>query len=151
MRVSTIITLPLLLALAGCSSVSGQYPRSASIVPDAAVRLTPEKVIALEKLAALGAAAALVHVVYDPLAPNWEIQEAEAAEDVYLVALKAKRYRIGGDGEAMQVLRRRALHLQHMQGALGYRILDFSEGIESGTPVAQRIAEATIRLVRTAN
>lgn len=138
------------LLLAGCSSIQGTYPRTGAIVPDAAVQLTPGKALALEKLVAIGAGAYAIHVVYDPLAPNWSIEEGEAGEDLFHVALKAKRYRVGGDGEAMNVVRRRALQLQRERGALGYRILDFSEGIDSGTPIAQRYAEASIQLVRSA-
>jgi hypothetical protein len=48
----------------------------------------------------------------------------------------------------MLVLKRRALQLQHQHGYAGYRILDYSEGIESGTPVAQRYSHGIVQLVR---
>jgi hypothetical protein len=95
---------------------------------------------------ALGAAALLV--VYDPLAPNWRLEERALGGEVYHFSLRAKSFRTGGDGEAMQVFKRRALQLQHEMGFSGYRILDYSEGIESSTPLSSRYAEGTVQLVR---
>lgn len=91
--------------------------------------------------------AALLYVVYDPLAPNWSIKERPLNADTYHVFLRAKSYRTGGDGEAIQILKRRALQLQYEKGYAGYRILDYSEGIESSTPLTHRISEGTIQLV----
>ncbi|MBK7355540.1 hypothetical protein [Propionivibrio sp.] len=87
-------------------------------------------------------------MIYDPLAPNWSIEEQMLNEDTYYLSLKAKSFRTGGDGEAMQVLKRRALQLQRERGYAGYRILDYSEGIESSTPLTHRVSEGTIQLVR---
>ena len=89
-----------------------------------------------------------IYLVYDPLAPNWSIEEQMLNEDTYYLSLKAKSFRTGGDGEAMQVLKRRALQLQRERGYAGYRILDYSEGIESSTPLTHRVSEGTIQLVR---
>ena len=47
----------------------------------------------------------------------------------------------GGDGEAMQVVKRRALELQRENGFSAYKILAYSEGVESSTPLTQRVAE----------
>lgn len=93
---------------------------------------------------------ALLYIIYDPLAPNWSIEERALNEDTYYLALKAKSFRVGGDGEAMQILKRRALHLQRAKGYSAYRILDYSESIESGTPFTHRFSEGTIQLVRAA-
>jgi hypothetical protein len=46
------------------------------------------------------------------------------------------------------ILKRRALKLQRENGFTGYRILDYSEGIESSTPFSHRVSEGTIQLVR---
>ncbi|MBI4740600.1 MAG: hypothetical protein HY777_03380 [Betaproteobacteria bacterium] len=94
----------------------------------------------------LGAAALLL--IYEPLSPNWSIEERPLGDETYHLSLRAKRFRTGGDGEALQNFKRRALQLQHDGGFSGYRILSYSEGIDSGTPFAQRYSEGTIQLVR---
>lgn len=93
--------------------------------------------------------AALFYIIYDPLAPNWRIQERVLNEDTYYLSLRAKSFRTGGDGEAIRVFKRRALMLQREKGYADYRILDYTEGIESSTPLTHRVSEGTIRLVRT--
>lgn len=90
----------------------------------------------------------LLYFIYQPFAPNWTVEEAKLNEDTYYVRLQAKRFRTGGDGEAVMVMKRRAAQLQHERGYAGYRIIDFSEGIESSTPIAQRYSEGIFRLVR---
>ena len=94
--------------------------------------------------------AALFYVIYDPLAPNWTIQERKLNEETYNLSLKAKSYRVGGDGEAMRIIKRRAFFLQQEKGYSSYRILDYSEGVESSTPWTHRVSEDTIQLVRAA-
>lgn len=90
---------------------------------------------------------ALLYVIYDPLAPNWTIKERALTGDTYFLSLRAKSFRTGGDGEAIQIVKRRALQLQREKGYAGYRILDYSEGIESTTPLTHRVSEGTIQLV----
>jgi hypothetical protein len=90
----------------------------------------------------------LLHIIYDPFAPNWSIEEQRLNTDTYYLSLRAKSFRTGGDGEAIQILKRRALQLQRVNGFAGYRILNYSEGIESSTPFSHRISEGTIQLVR---
>jgi len=90
---------------------------------------------------------ALLYIIYDPLAPNWTIKERALTGDTYYLSLRAKSFRTGGDGEAIQIVKRRALQLQRERGYAGYRILDYSEGIESSTPLTHRVSEGTIQLV----
>jgi hypothetical protein len=104
--------------------------------------------LALDVTAAGILGAAALTVIYDPLAPNWRLEERALGGEAYHFSLRAKSFRTGGDGEAMQVFKRRALQLQHEMGFSGYRILDYSEGIESSTPLSSRYAEGTIQLVR---
>lgn len=92
--------------------------------------------------------AALFYVIYDPLAPNWRIEERRLDATTFQLALRAKNFRTGGDGEAIQVLKRRALKLQREQGYAAYRILEYSEGIESATPFSYRVSAGTIELVQ---
>lgn len=94
-------------------------------------------------------AAVSVLLIYDPLAPNWSIEEKRLTDDTYYLALRAKSFRSGGDGEAIQIIKRRAVQLQREQGYAGYRLLDYSEGIESSTPLTHRVSEGTVQLVKT--
>ena len=102
----------------------------------------------MEALAAGAAAIGLIYVIYDPLAPNWKVEEQALTADTYYLSMRAKSFRTGGDGEAAMILKRRALKLQREHGFTGYKILDYSEGIESSTPFPQRFSEGTIQLVR---
>ncbi len=95
----------------------------------------------------LGAAAA-IYLIYDPLAPNWEIEETRLPDDSYRLSMKMKRFHTGGSGEAIQVLKRRARQLQEEQGHVGYEIAGYSEGIDSQTLMTRRVAEGTIRFVK---
>lgn len=91
---------------------------------------------------------ALLYIIYDPLAPNWTIKEKALSADSYYISLRAKSFRTGGDGEAIQILKRRAMQLKRARGFEDYRIVDYSEGVESSTPFTHRYSEGTIQLVR---
>jgi hypothetical protein len=93
-------------------------------------------------------AAAGVLLVYDPLAPNWDIEESRLSEDTYHYSLKMKRYHTGGAGESMQILKRRIVQKQLELGYGAYQLLDYSEGIDSQTLAARRYAEGTVKLVQ---
>ena len=95
----------------------------------------------------LGAAAA-IYLIYDPLAPNWEIEEMPLPDGSYRLSMKMKRFHTGGSGEAIQVLKRRARQLQEEQGHVSYEIAAYSEGIDSQTLMTRRVAEGTIRFVK---
>ena len=110
--------------------------------------VSPSAADTSESVLSAVAAAVSVLVVYDPLAPNWSIEEKPLTDDTYYLALRAKSFRVGGDGEAIQIIKRRALQLQREKGYAGYRILDYSEGIESSTPLTHRVSEGTVQLVR---
>ena len=84
---------------------------------------------------------------FNPLASNWAIVETPIGNDSYRLSLRARYFRNGGDGESIQVIRRRALQLQQERGASGYQLLDYVEGVESSTPFNFRVSAGTIRLV----
>lgn len=136
-----------LALLSGCSSISGSYPRAAPLLPDASVRLSAGTTLTVEEVVGIGIAGALIYVVYDPLAPNWRIEEQAIDSERYQLALRAKSFRIGGDGEAAQIFRRRAQQLQREKGYAAYRIVDYVEGVDSGTPFTHRTAQGLIQLV----
>jgi hypothetical protein len=134
------------LALAGaggCSGVSGISGASVLIPPDQ-IAVSKSLVLPMESIAA----GALLFVIIDPLAPNWEIGQSKIDADRYRIALKKKRFTTGGDGEALQVFRRRAAEIAREQGAGDYRLVEYTEGIESNVLIAQRVAQGVIEIVR---
>jgi hypothetical protein len=78
------------------------------------------------------------YVAY-PLAPNWSVHETALAEDRVRVELKLNRLHLGGDGQALQVLRTRADEIAREGGFSSYRIARYEEGIDSGW-ISQRTA-----------
>jgi len=91
--------------------------------------------------------AAMLYLIFDPLAPNWTINEKQLNENTYHLSMRAKSFRVGGDGETMQILRRRAQQLQHEKAYADFRILSYSQRIESSTPFTRRVSEGTFQLV----
>lgn len=168
-----------LLALTGCATTDGPNylgtvssvdAETAQLRSQPSVNLTPSIEISAETLGVAGAIhvlghpvnslglpgkifspqnAALLYLLYDPLAPNWSIRERAVNAETYHLALRAKSFRTGGDGEAVQILKRRARQLQLEKGFGGYLILDYSEGVESSTPLTHRVSEGTIKLVKS--
>ena len=112
------------LLMTGCGSVDVQPPpRAASSPPDSRFAQSPDPTVSVEPgkavamvgavgyaasaytgpAANLGLAAAgaiIAYVVYDPLAPNWTIEERMIGSDTYLLSMRAKSFRTGGDGES---------------------------------------------------
>lgn len=131
-------------SLAGCASQGGS---SAPLIPDKTLNLTSSLKLPLASVASGALALAAINVIYDPLAPNWEIEQMRLDEDTFRLSLRMKRYHTGGAGESMQVVKRRAQQLQSQLGFGGYQIMEYSEGIDSETLGARRVAESTIKLV----
>lgn len=146
-RTAALWGLALLVASCG-STQTKTLPSSGSLLPNATVQVGPTIAYTVEQIAVAGVAGALLYVVYDPLAPNWRIEETRLNDDTYSFSLRAKSFRVGGDGEAIQVVKRRAAQLQRERGYAGYRLLDYSEGIESSTPLTYRVSEGTLQLVK---
>ncbi|PKO46852.1 MAG: hypothetical protein CVU31_09175 [Betaproteobacteria bacterium HGW-Betaproteobacteria-4] len=128
------------VCLAGC----GTSP----LIPNETIQLTAKTGISLSSLATVAVVGAAIYLVYDPLAPNWEIEESRLSPDIYRFSMKMKRYHTGGAGESVQILKRRASQLQYENGFASYQILEYTEGIDSQTIGARRMAEGTIRLVQ---
>ncbi len=140
------------LLLAGCArwdSVGGSYPHKSSLLPNAQIKLSETISYSLEKIVLTGAGAWILYNIYDPLAPNWEVVEAKVADNVYVLDLKMKRFHTGGSGEAMMVIKRRAEQLRRENGFASYRVVDYVEGIESSTPIAQRYAQGLVQMARS--
>ena len=133
------------VAITGCSSTGSA---ASPLIPAKSIQLTTTTSVSLSTLATAAVVVAAIYFVYDPLAPNWEIEESRLNDDTYRFSLKMKRYHTGGAGESIQILKRRASKIQYEQGFSGYQILEYTEGIESQTIGARRMAEGTIKLVQ---
>lgn len=142
---ATALLIGVALALSGCSSTGST---ASPLIPSKAIQLTAKTSVSLSTLATAAVIAAAVYVVYDPLAPNWEIEESRLNDNTYRMSLKMKRYHTGGAGESIQILKRRASQLQYEQGFGSYQILEYTEGIDSQTIGARRMAEGVIKLVQ---
>jgi hypothetical protein len=127
----------------GCSGIDGTSSRDV-LIPNETLNLSRSVSIPFESLAA----GALLYVIVDPLAPNWHIEESKLADGRYAIALKKKRFTTGGDGEAAQVFYRRAAQIVREEGGVRYRVIEFSEGVESSVPIAQRVAQGVVEVVR---
>jgi len=148
MKICKILLLCLfsLAGVAGCSSTGNST--ASPLIPDKALKLTAQTSISLSNLATGALIVGAIQLIYDPLAPNWEIEEARVSESIYRFSLKMKRYHTGGAGESIQILKRRARELQVAQGYAAYQLMEYTEGIDSQTIGARRVAEGTIRLVQ---
>lgn len=149
-RLRMITGVSALVLLAGCGVldkklVEGGIPRGGSLIPDAAVRISPEYTTSLSSLTNTAAAAIVLNYVYQPLDPNWDLADIPLSHDTHRFALRMKRFSTGGEGEAWQIAKRYAEGLQVAKGASGYVILEFSSGIDSSTPFARRVAEGLVR------
>ena len=127
--------------LAACSN-------SSPMVKDSSLQITKNTVISLTKLTNASLALGAIHLFYDPLAPNWEVEETRLNDDTYQFSLRMKRYFTGGAGESMQILKRRASQLQLDQGYGNYQLLEYTEGVESETLGARRVAQGVVKLVQ---
>lgn len=136
------------ILVAGCTTTPKVTGTAGPFIPNQSIQLTADTAISLTQIANATIIGAAIHFFYDPLAPNWEIEETKLSEDTYHYALKMKRYHTGGAGESMQIVRRRAGQLLLEQGFASYQLTAFSEGIDSQTMGARRVAEGTIKLVQ---
>ncbi len=127
----------------GCSSTGSGDGASSVLIPNQALNVSKSLSIPVESMVA----GAILFIVIDPLAPNWKIEQSKLDADRYRIALTKKRFSTGGDGEAAPVFYRRAEQIARENGAARYRILEFSEGVESTVPVARRVAQGIIEVV----
>jgi hypothetical protein len=132
-----------LAAVCGCTGIDG-VPSSNILIPPQTLNISKSLSVPFESLAA----GALLFVVVDPLAPNWQIEQSRLDDARYRIALRKKRFTTGGDGEAMPAFNRRAEQIMRENGAARYRIIEFTEGVDSAMPIAQRVAQGVVEIVR---
>jgi hypothetical protein len=148
--VRTLVAGVVVLSLVSCGTANTTLtPSSGTILPNTKLVVSPSVSYTAEQLAVAALVGGVLYKIYDPLAPNWNIEEKALDVDTYYLSLRAKSFRTGGDGEGIQIVKRRALQLQREKGYAAYRILDYTEGVESSTPLTHRVSEGTIQLVRT--
>lgn len=138
-----------LVLASGCSAVMTGAPVTdragnavSTVIPNKSIAVSSSLVIPVE--AAVLAAA--VYLVVDPLSPNWTIEEMRLGERRYRILMRKKRFATGGDGEPLQVFRRTAERIAIENGASGYTVVEFGEGVESTVPVGQRLAWGVIEI-----
>ena len=90
-------------------------------------------------VAALGAGA------YYLYKDNWTLEEIQAGDDKFRITLKKNMLRHNGDSEAGMLFKRRAGEIADELGYDGYRIMEYSEGIESAALGPQRVAHGVIQ------
>ncbi|MCF8150268.1 MAG: hypothetical protein K9K30_02700 [Burkholderiaceae bacterium] len=104
--------------------------------------------IPLEKVVTWGLYAGAAWLILDPLAPNWEIEQATFPDSHYHLSLKMKRVYTGGAGEARVVFHQRAKELMRRNGFDTYSVIEYTEGLDSSILGSQRVAQGVIQLTR---
>lgn len=140
-RAAALVLVGLLSALPGCSSIDPE-PEHTTLIPAKRLNLGSSLSLRVESLLAAGA----IYLLVDPLAPNWAVAVEPIGPTRYRLALKMKKFITGGEGESLLVVRRTAEKLRAQHGALGYHLIEYSEGIESHVLIAQRYAHAVVEL-----
>ena len=143
MTYSRLCCAVLAIGLAGCTSIAGESSKS-TIIPSQALNISRSLSVPLESVAA----GALLFVIIDPLAPNWHIEQTRLGENRFRIAMRKKRFTTGGDGEAMPAFYRRAEQIAGELGSRQYRIVEFTEGIDSEVLVARRVAQGIVDIIR---
>ena len=119
------------------------------LIADKSLLLSPSVEITYEALAGAAIAAVVVWYFADPMAPTWGIERRKLAEDRYRIDLRQKRFAVNGDGEAQQVFHRAAETLAEENGYSGYTIVSYTEGLESGPLLSQRVSRGVVLLTRS--
>lgn len=132
----------------GPTAMNGPIPAQGPLIPDATLNISNSMQLPLEKVVTWGLYAGAAWLILDPLAPNWEIEQANFPEQQYQLSLKMKRVYAGGAGEARQVFQQRAKQLMRENGYDGFTIVEYEEGLESSVLGSQRTARGVIRLTR---
>jgi hypothetical protein len=141
-------SMPSVLKYPGPTSLSGPLPAQGPLIPDTTLNITNAVQIPLEKLVTWGLYAGAAYLILDPLAPNWEIEQAAFPDSHYHFSLKMKRFYAGGAGESRQVFHQRAKDLMRQGSYDGYQVLEYSESLESSVLGSQRVSQGVIRLTR---
>jgi hypothetical protein len=134
---------------AGCAAISNN-PGAVDASGNPVGTLIANKSLQLTRTVSLSAEnlvlGTTLYWLVDPLAPNWQLQQEALGADRVRIALRKKRFSSGGDGEAAQLFARRAGQIAHEGGYAGYTVMEYTEGVESTLPLAERVAQGVIQL-----
>lgn len=149
-----LVFVSLTFGLVGCSSLSSTSQDGSSsgtnyLIPDKTFYISKSVQIPLESLVGWGLYIGTAWLILDPLAPNWEIEQASFPDRYYHLSLKMKRVYTGGAGEARVVFHQRAKDLMRENGFDGYTVVEYTEGLESSLLGSQRTARGVIQLTRS--
>ena len=133
------VCIGLVMLIGACKSIDGPDPAATA---NGALEVSPSGSIPVDVIA-LGAG-----LFVDPLAPNWRVEQFDLGNGRYAIAMMKRRFTTGGDGESPQIFRRRLDQIQREQGFASYEVIEFSEGIESNWPIAQRVSRGVVQFVR---
>lgn len=145
MRLAAIMAACLALGACGSSSVKS-IPTTGTTIPDYTFRMSPSISVPLEKIIYWGVLAGAAYYVLDPLAPNWDIEEAPLGENHVHFSLRMKRYYAGGAGEAQSLFHRRAKELMRLNDFSGYKVVEYQESLDSSVIGSQRTATGVVVL-----
>lgn len=148
MKRIAVLSLSILLAACGTTTEKALPSSSRTLLPNTMLKVSPSISVAVEKVVIWGALAGAVYLVLDPFAPNWRIEEAPLGDDHIHFSLAMKRYYSGGAGEARAVFDHRARELMRLNGFDGYRVVEYSESLNSSVLGSQRVAEGVVHLTR---
>jgi hypothetical protein len=146
MRIAAVLLLGLALGACGSSSVKS-IPSTGTMIPNYTLKVAPSISVALEKVIYWGALAGIAYLVLDPLAPNWDIEEAPLGENHIHFSLRMKRFYAGGAGEGQALFHRRARELTRLNGFEDYRVVEYQESLDSSVLGSQRTAVGVVMLV----
>lgn len=120
----SLVCIALAPVLAGCSGLPEAFSSPSPRIPF---------------VAALGAGTYYLYM------DNWTLEEIQAGDDKFRITLKKNILRQDGDSEAGMLFKRRAGEISDDLGYDGYRIMEYSEGIESAALGSQRVAHGVIQ------
>lgn len=140
-RLRSAAALGAIALVAGCKSIEGPSP---VLIPNRALELSRSVSIPADTIAL----AAVAYMIVDPLAPNWQVEQHDLGRGRYVIAMRKKRFATGGDGESVHIFRRRIDQIARERGFGDYEVIEFSEGIESNVPIAQRVSRGVVQFHR---
>jgi hypothetical protein len=76
----------------------------------------------------------------------WGIECKKLGQNRYRIDLRQRQFAVGGDGEAQQIFHRAAEALAEENGFSGYAIIAYTEGIEAGPLLGQRVSRGVVLL-----
>ena len=135
----------LLIALTAGGSTTKPF------IPDKSLWISPSVSVSYEALAGAAIAAAVIWYVADPMAPTWGVARKQLSDERFRIDLRQKKFALGGDGEARQVFYRAAESLAEENGYSGFTIVSYTESLESGPLLDQRVSRGVVVLTGPVN